>query len=175
MESGRKLALEAAARGGAGMRRGWARRAVARVTLFAFLFGSAPLPVLASGTDTALGNATTTYGSGEFTGNTDQFTEYTQHTDHAILEWQTDIQQPADHSLEFRQAEDFVVLNRSPGERASDFWGRIVCDSTCIFANRAGVNFQDGSFVDVGQVIAAAGEISNTSFLADQYLSLIHI
>ena len=100
------------------MRRGWGTRAIARALVVVFGLGSAPLPAAASGPEPALGSATTTYGSGEFTGNTGQFTEYTQHTEHAILEWQTDIQQPADHSLEFRQAEDFVILNRSPGERA---------------------------------------------------------
>ena len=143
------------------------QRLAAHLTLIAFVLGSGPGTGWA--TETALGNVTPIHGQGEFTSNTDTLTEFSQQSPHAILDWQTDIQQPAGHSLEFRQDEGFVVLNQSPGERASDFWGRVVCDATCIFANRAGINFQDGSFVDVGQVIAAAGDLSHSDFLAGQY------
>jgi filamentous hemagglutinin family protein len=143
------------------------QRLAAHLTLIAFVLGSGPGTGWA--TETALGNVTAIHGEGEFTVNTDAVTEFSQQSPHAILDWQTDFQQPASHSLEFRQDAGFVVLNQSPGERASDFWGRVVCDATCIFANRAGINFQDGSFVDVGQVIAAAGDLSHSDFLAGQY------
>ncbi|HIL81704.1 MAG TPA: hypothetical protein EYG54_10660, partial [Myxococcales bacterium] len=148
-------------------RHGFGQRLAAHLTLIVFLAGIGPGGAL--GTETALGNVNTTHGEGEFTANTEGLTEFSQHSPQAILDWQTDIQQPAHHSLEFRQAEGFVVLNRSPGERASDFWGRVVCDATCVFANRAGINFQDGSFVDVGQVIAAAGDLSSADFLSSEY------
>ena len=143
------------------------QRLAAHLTLIAFVLGSGPGTGWA--TETALGNVTAIHGEGEFTVNTDAVTEFSQQSPHAILDWQTDFQQPASHSLEFRQDAGFVVLNQSPGERASDFWGRVVCDATCIFANRAGINFQDGSFVDVGQVIAAAGDLAQSDFLAGQY------
>lgn len=126
-------------------------------------------PADATGTETALGNATTSQGQGDFTINTDVLTEYSQDSASVILDWQTDIQQPVGHSLEFRQSDGFAILNRSPGEHASDFWGRVVCDATCIFTNQAGIHFRDGSFVDVGQVIAAAGDLSASDFLAGQY------
>ena len=148
-------------------RHGLGQRLAAHLTLIVFLAGIGPGGAL--GTETALGHVDTTHGQGEFTANTETLTEFSQHSPQAILDWQTDIQQPAHHSLEFRQGEGFAVLNRSPGERASDFWGRVVCDATCVFTNRAGIHFQDGSFVDVGQVIAAAGDLSSADFLAGNY------
>ena len=120
-------------------------------------------------TPTTLGPAETTFGQGEFTLNTPQQTEYTQQSPQAIIEWGQDIQQPADHTLGFRQDSGFSVLNRSPGVRASNFFGTVSCDATCIFANEAGIHFRDGSQVDVGRLIAAGGRIENESFLSGVY------
>ncbi|MDG2335283.1 MAG: hypothetical protein P8Q97_13740 [Myxococcota bacterium] len=142
---------------------------VAGIALLSLALQGETSPADATGTETALGNATTSQGQGDFTINTDVLTEFSQHSTNVILDWQTDLQQPAGHSLEFRQADGFAILNRSPGEHASDFWGRVVCDATCIFTNRAGINFRDGSFVDVGQIIAAAGDLSNSDFLTGEY------
>ena len=145
------------------------QRLTAQATLLLFLFSGAAGPAGANGTSTALGSVVTSHGSGEFSANTDLLTEFTQLSPQAILDWQADIQQPAHHSLEFRQGEDFSILNRSPGERPSEFWGRVVCDATCIFVNRAGIHFHDGSFADVGRIVAAGGDLANADFLAGQY------
>ncbi|MBW2697619.1 MAG: hypothetical protein JRE70_14165, partial [Deltaproteobacteria bacterium] len=138
------------------------QRAGSWLTLAVFL--CAPLP--ASGTETALGEVQTSVGSGDFTINQPDVTEFTQHSQSVILDWQNDIQQPAYHSLEFRQQDSFVVLNRSPGERAANFFGRVVCDATCIFANEAGITFHDGAFIDVGRMIAVAGNIASEDFVS---------
>jgi len=145
------------------------QRLTAQATLLLFLFSGAAGPAGANGTSTALGSVVTSHGSGEFTANTDLLTEFTQLSPQAILDWQADIQQPAHHSLEFRQGEDFSILNLSPGERPSEFWGRVVCDATCIFVNRAGIHFRDGSFADVGRIVAAGGDLAKADFLAGQY------
>ena len=149
-------------------RHGPVQRLVARLTLVVFVLTGAG-PASGQATDTVLGPAETTHGSGEFTINDPTHTEYTQYSPRAIVDWGVDIQQPADHHLAFRQQQGFAVLNQSPGVRASNFYGTVSCDATCIFTNEAGIYFQDGSFVDVGQVIAAAGTISSTDFLAGDY------
>ena len=125
-----------------------------------------PSPGRAETTDTALGPATVTHGDGHFSLNQSHHTEFTQGSQQTILSWQNDIHQPADHSLEFRQESGFSILNQSPGERPSEFYGRVVCDATCIFANEAGIHFGDGSFVDVGRMFAVAGRIAEGDFLA---------
>ena len=138
-----------------------AERGLAWLTLAIFLIG--PMP--AAATETALGKALASYGRGEFTINEYDRTEYTQHTRAAILDWSVDIQQPDYHSLEFRQEDNYVILNRSPGERASNFFGSVICDATCIFANEAGITFQNGSYIDVGRMIAVAGSIATADFV----------
>ncbi len=120
----------------------------------------------AQATDTALGPATVTHGEGQFTINQQSHTEFTQGSQQAIVSWQNDIQQPAGHTLEFRQEADFSILNQNPGERASEFYGRVVCDATCIFANEAGIHFGDGSYIDVGRMFAVAGRVAEGDFLA---------
>lgn len=145
------------------------QRAFARLTLVAFVTTTAA-PAAADPTQTVLGPADTTAGNGEFTVNTETHTEYTQYSDRAIVDWGVDIQQGADHTLGFRQQEGFAVLNRSPGVHASNFYGTLTCDATCIFTNEAGVYFHDGSHVDVGQLIVAAGRITNDDFLAGHYV-----
>ena len=119
---------------------------------------------------TALGPAETRAGQGEFTANTPNLTEYTQYSPKAIVGWEQDIQQPADHTLGFRQEPGFAVLNVSPGVRASNFFGTVSCDATCIFANEAGVYFQEGAHIDVGGLIAAGGRLAESDFLAGQYI-----
>ena len=135
------------------------------VLLLASLGGA---PALAD--STALGPAETQAGQGEFTANTPNLTEYTQYSPKAILGWEQDIQQPADHTLGFRQEPGFAVLNVSPGVRASNFFGTVSCDATCIFANEAGIYFQEGSHIDVGGLIAAGGRLAESEFLAGQYI-----
>ncbi len=115
--------------------------------------------------DTALGSVTTTHGEGQFTVNQNDITEFTQGSQNVILSWQDDFQQPAGHSLEFRQDSNYSILNQSPGERPSEFYGRVVCDATCIFANEAGIFFGDGSYVDVGRMFAVSGRIAEGDFL----------
>ena len=119
---------------------------------------------------TALGPAETRAGQGEFTANTPDRTEYTQYSPKAIVGWEQDIQQPADHTLGFRQEPGFAVLNVSPGVRASNFFGTVSCDATCIFANEAGVYFREGSHIDVGRLIAAGGRLAESEFLSGQYI-----
>lgn len=161
---------DTAARRAARSRFGAWQRTTARLVLAMFVGGGAAGPAAAGPTDTALGPAETTYGSGEFTINTPTHTEYTQGTSQAIVDWGVDIQQGPDHTLGFRQEAGFAVLNRSPGVRASNFYGTLTCDATCIFANEAGIYFHDGSFVDVGQLIAGAGTMSTADFIGGQYL-----
>ncbi len=147
-------------------RHGRGQRLIARITLLCFL--TSPLQALAE--DTALGPATTVAGEGEFTVNDATLTEYTQSSERAIVEWGRDIDQPADHTLAFRQAEGYAVLNRGPGLTVTQFRGSLVCDATCIFVNPLGVHFHEGSTIDVGQLIAAAGNISNDDFMRDNYI-----
>jgi len=141
------------------------QRIAARLTLAAFVLSGAAGPVGAEPTNTAIGPAETTHGSGEFTINAPDHTEYTQYSPTAIVDWSVDIQQPSTHTFDNRQQEGFSLLHRSPGVRASNFYGTVTCDATCIFANEAGIYFQDGSFVDVGLMIAAGGTITNADFL----------
>ncbi len=153
-------------------RRDLGRRWTAQITLMAFLLGIGAGPAQSEApvsSETALGQVTTSFGRGDFSINESQRTEYSQQTPRAILDWAQDIQQPAEHSLEFRQQDGFAILNRSPGQRPSEFWGRVVCDATCVFANEAGIHFGDGSSVDVGRMIAAGGQISSQDFLASRY------
>ena len=121
---------------------------------------------LAQTTDTALGPASLTHGEGQFTINQQNHTEFTQQSNQAVVSWGNDIHQPAEHTLEFRQDANFSVLNQSPGERASEFYGRVICDATCIFANEAGIHFGDGSYIDVGRMFAVAGSIAEGDFLS---------
>ena len=145
-------------------------RAVARVVLVAFVTTGAAGPVGADPIPTAVGPAETSVGSGEFTINTPTHTEYTQHSDHAVIDWKEDLQQGPDHTLSFRQQQGFEVLNRSPGVHASNFYGTVTCDATCIFVNEAGVFFHDGSQIDVGRLIVAGGRITNDDFLTGRYV-----
>ena len=110
-----------------------------------------------------------THGEGQFTINQQNHTEFTQQSNQAIVSWGNDIHQPAEHTLEFRQDLNFTMLNQSPGERASEFYGRVICDATCIFANEAGIHFGDGSYIDVGRMFAVAGRIAESDFLAGQH------
>ncbi|MEE3327341.1 MAG: hypothetical protein VX252_08410, partial [Myxococcota bacterium] len=136
------------------------------VLIFALIAMGIPGRGWAQATDTALGPAAVTHGEGQFTINHENHTEFTQGSQQAIVSWQNDIQQPAGHTLEFRQDAGFSVLNQNPGERASEFYGRVVCDATCIFANEAGIHFGDGSYIDVGRMFAVAGRIGDGDFLA---------
>jgi len=139
-------------------------RFVARVTLLCFLFGTSPV----GAAETALGPVETVSGVGVVSSDTASHTILTSDTASVHYAWGVDPVQPAGHTLEFVQRVDGVLdasaiaYNTSPGLRPTEFFGSVLANGTVVFANPAGVYFQDGSFVDVGNLIAGAGNLIGT-------------
>ena len=58
------------------------------------------------------------------------------------------------------------MLNRIQGATPTQINGTLRANGIVYFVNPAGVRFGQGSVVDVGQIVAAAGHLSNADFLS---------
>lgn len=141
-----------------------AERAVAWVVLFAF-FVSPATALADTTTETAIGDATT--GDGQFVTNTRTDTTFDQDERNAVIRWDV-MDQAADHTLTFRQESGESVLNQASGIRMSVFRGMVKCDAACVFANEAGITFADGSYLDVGRLVAVGGNVDVDAFRAGE-------
>jgi len=146
-------------------RHGGLRRGVAWLTLWSFFVSPATLSFAGepTATTTAIGNADT--GDGVFVENTTVNTTFEQDTTNAVIHWDV-MNQQADNTLSFIQNHGESVLNQASGISASVFRGMVRCDASCVFANEAGVTFADGSYIDVGRLVAVAGTVSEQEFRA---------
>ena len=59
-----------------------------------------------------------------------------------------------------------VTLNRVTAPNPSQIFGTLTSNGRIVLANPYGIFFQNGSVVNVGGIIAGAGNISNSDFLA---------
>jgi len=118
--------------------------------------------------ETEIGTIDVVQGTGAVTINEATQTTLTSEGQ-VIYEAPEGIYQPADHTLEFDQSgEDASALMRGRGQNPFEFFGTVKSNGTLVFANEAGVHFQDGSSIQVFNLIAAAGNISNDDFLTGQ-------
>ncbi|MDP6978594.1 MAG: hypothetical protein QF570_08320 [Myxococcota bacterium] len=143
-------------------------RAVAWITLFAFFVSPAtlfmsPATAFADTTTTAIGDATT--GDGDFVENTETRTTFDQNTKNAVIRWDV-MDQQANNTLTFQQQQGESVLNQASGIRMSVFRGMVKCEASCVFANEAGITFADGSYLDVGRLVAVGGNVDEEAFRA---------
>jgi len=139
------------------------QRRVAWLTLFCFFVS--PATAFADATETSIGNANTI--DGIFTENTEANTTFDQSTQSAVIHWDQ-MDQQANNTLTFIQSKNESVLNQAKGVTASVFRGMVKCGGECIFANEAGVTFADGSYLDVGRLVAVAGTVNEDDFRADK-------
>ncbi|MGK0484828.1 MAG: filamentous hemagglutinin family protein, partial [Myxococcota bacterium] len=137
------------------------QRRVAWLTLFCFFVS--PATAFADATETSIGNANTIDGT--FTENTEANTTFDQSTQSAVIHWDQ-MDQQANNTLTFIQSKNESVLNQAQGVTASVFRGMVKCGGECIFANEAGVTFADGSYLDVGRLVAVAGTVDEGDFRA---------
>ncbi|MCP4036290.1 MAG: filamentous hemagglutinin N-terminal domain-containing protein [bacterium] len=144
-------------------RHGFVRRQVAWLTLFCFFVSPATVAFAGGSTETAVGTAST--NDGQFTENTQTQTTFDQSTRRAVVHWDV-MDQQADNTLTFVQDAGESVLNQASGVSPSVFRGMVQCGASCVFANEAGVTFADGSFIDVGRLVAVAGALSEDDFRA---------
>ena len=88
-----------------------------------------------------------------------------QTADRAILNWQT-FNVGRDTTVDFRQQAEWAVLNRvnDPAGRPSQIQGQIKAPGTVLIVNRNGVVFDGASQVNVRNLAAAAGRISDEQF-----------
>ncbi|WP_213938153.1 filamentous haemagglutinin family protein [Pseudomonas sp. dw_612] len=88
-----------------------------------------------------------------------------QTADKAILNWET-FNVGRDTTVEFAQQSNWAVLNRvnDPNARASVIAGQINAPGTVLLVNRNGILFSGSSQVNVRNLVAAAGNISDDQF-----------
>jgi filamentous hemagglutinin family protein len=87
-------------------------------------------------------------------------------SDGAIIEYDR-FNIPAGHTVEFIQPHGTArVLNRVTGADPSSLLGTLRANGIVYFVNPAGIYFGRDAVVDVGQLYAAAGSLSNADFLA---------
>ncbi|WZB76260.1 filamentous hemagglutinin N-terminal domain-containing protein [Achromobacter insuavis] len=86
----------------------------------------------------------------------------TQTADRAILNWET-FNVGRNTTVDFRQQVEWAVLNRinDPAGRPSQIQGQVKGQGTVLLVNRNGVVFDGGSQVNVRNLVAAAGRISD--------------
>ncbi len=86
--------------------------------------------------------------------------------DKTIIHYQSfDIARP--ETVRFVQpGETATVLNRILGAAPTQIDGTLRANGIVYFVNPAGVRFGQGAVVDVGQIVAAAGKMSDADFLA---------
>ncbi|WP_246893167.1 filamentous haemagglutinin family protein [Achromobacter xylosoxidans] len=89
----------------------------------------------------------------------------TQTADRAILNWET-FNVGRNTTVDFRQQAEWAVLNRinDPAGRPSQIQGQVKGQGTVLLVNRNGVVFDGGSQVNVRNLVAAAGRISDEQF-----------
>jgi filamentous hemagglutinin family protein len=86
----------------------------------------------------------------------------------AILNWQTfNVGQKTDVNFDQQNNSSWVVLNRvnDPSANPTQILGTVKAPGTVMIMNRNGVIFGGNSQVNVGNIVAAAGSISDTQFL----------
>jgi len=88
-----------------------------------------------------------------------------QTADKAILNWET-FNVGKNTTVDFKQNADWAVLNRvnDPSARPSQILGQIKGDGTVLVVNRNGVVFDGTSQVNTRNLVAAAGNITDTQF-----------
>jgi filamentous hemagglutinin family protein len=95
-------------------------------------------------------------------------------TESTTIEWQ-DLQQPESNSLEFHfenPSEDSIVLNYIGAQHPSHLDGTIVSNGTTAFSNPFGIFIGENAVLDVGGLVAIAGDLTREDFLADQELEI---
>jgi len=93
----------------------------------------------------------------------------TQTTDHAAIQWQS-FGIRAGESVQFVQPSSAsVALNRVMGADPSVIMGRLTSNGKIFLVNPSGILFGLGASVNVGGLVAATLNITDTDFMAGQY------
>ena len=96
-------------------------------------------------------------------GNTTRITA----SDGAIIEWREGFDIPANESVRFLQPGSWAsVLNKDYSNNATTIDGKLFANGTVMIANPYGIYIGGSARLNVGHLIAAAGNISNEDFLA---------
>ncbi|WP_145928660.1 filamentous hemagglutinin N-terminal domain-containing protein, partial [Termitidicoccus mucosus] len=87
-------------------------------------------------------------------------------SDGAIIEYDK-FNIPEGYTVEFIQPHELArVLNRVTGADPSSLLGNLRANGIVYFVNPAGIYFGKNAVIDVGQIYAAAGSLSNSDFLS---------
>jgi filamentous hemagglutinin family protein len=128
--------------------------------------GLQPVSGAAPGSSLWLGAAAPTQATAA-NGRTEVSVQQTQAQ--AILNWQTfNVGQQTDLSFN-QQSSSWVVLNRvnDPNANPTQILGSISAPGTVLIINRNGVIFGGGSQINVGNLVAAAANMTDNQFLTD--------
>ena len=88
-------------------------------------------------------------------------------SDGAIIEWREGFDIPANESVRFLQPGSWAsVLNKDYSNNATMIDGKLFANGTVVIANPYGIFVGGSARLNVGHLIAAAGNISNEDFLA---------
>jgi len=143
-------------------------RGRALVGLFAafsqvFVSGAAIAQALPSG-------GTVTSGSATISTPTATSMQINQASQQAVLEWNS-FSIGAGNSVVFAQPNSSsVALNRVIGVSASQIYGNLSANGQVFLVNANGIYFAPGAQVEVGGLVASTLGISNSNFLAGQYI-----
>jgi len=97
-------------------------------------------------------------------------TQIQQSTQNAIIDWKS-FNIGVHEKTNFQQPANGVTLNRiNSNYGASQIYGALTATGRLILVNAAGIYFGPTAMVNVGSIIASTTDISNTNFMAGQYI-----
>ena len=109
------------------------------------------------------------HGDVEFSQTQPGHTEIHQHSEQAIVEYQTFSLAEGESLQIYQPSAQSALLNRVTGGELSEIHGRIDANGQMFIVNEAGVVFGEGSQIDVGGLVVSTLDISDGSFLAGQH------
>ena len=145
-----------------------AERVVAHL-LVAALISTHPLAASAGDEFNDANSASFDHGSVALDNQQAGRTIFTIGSDRTTIGWQ-DLRQPENNRLEFNftngGGRGASVLNYNQGLNAFRLSGQVISNGTVAFANQYGVFIDRTAVIDVGSLVAIAGNISREAFMA---------
>src|SRR5579872_1353915 len=133
---------------------------VSRHLAFCLLTAATPLMANPAGGQVVAGSASVQYG------NT---TVITQHSNSAIVNWQSFSIAPNETTQFVQPSSSSVILNRVIGADASQIMGTLKSNGAVFLVNPNGVLFGPNSHVNVGSLLVTTAAISNADFMSGNY------
>lgn len=132
--------------------------------LAALLISNIPINILANPK-----NGNVVRGSAEIVQESAKKLSVSQHTDKAVINWQSFSIDADEHTHFAQPSSNSIALNRVTGNDPSAIFGRLSATGKLMLVNRNGILFGRDSRIDVNALVATTHDIRDDDFMAGHF------